>query len=210
MDVADYSTTGGQHSSRTVDVARLARIEHVDERRLANQVTIESEGELEAWTCPSCGFTELYVREPGTIPVDGTYVRQLEGQRTRALQARVDYLELALSSMTELLRVRLGVSAEELSLMMQRLDLADGVEDGKIGPDLTREAPSCGQCGRPVNLKREVCLFCNAPVERPVEEASPAAPPARMVRCTLCEALIDERDSYFSDRGLVCSACFKG
>jgi hypothetical protein len=37
----------------------------------------ERAGELEAGVCRSCGYTELYTKDPGAIPIDGTYVREI-------------------------------------------------------------------------------------------------------------------------------------
>lgn len=167
-----------------------------------------SEGDLEAWTCPKCGFTELYVKSPGSVTVDNDAVRLHAPLPAQTLQAKVDYLELALSSLMELLRVRTGITSEELSVMMGRLDLADGVEDGKIGPDATQNAPTCPACGRPVNPSRPSCLFCNAPVE--VAATAPPNPSTRTVTCTRCGATTAETDSYFSGTGLVCPKCFSG
>lgn len=36
-------------------------------------------GALEAGVCRSCGYTEFYVKDPGTIPVDGKHVREVVG-----------------------------------------------------------------------------------------------------------------------------------
>ena len=36
-------------------------------------------GELEAGVCRSCGYTELYVKDPGSIPIDGQFVREIVG-----------------------------------------------------------------------------------------------------------------------------------
>jgi hypothetical protein len=36
-------------------------------------------GLVEAFVCKSCGYTELYTRAPGAIPVDGQYVREIKG-----------------------------------------------------------------------------------------------------------------------------------
>jgi predicted nucleic-acid-binding Zn-ribbon protein len=33
-------------------------------------------GKLSAVVCKACGYTELYVQNPGSIPVDGEYVRE--------------------------------------------------------------------------------------------------------------------------------------
>ncbi len=37
----------------------------------------ERAGELEAGVCPRCGYTELYVKQPADIIVDGVNVREL-------------------------------------------------------------------------------------------------------------------------------------
>lgn len=197
----------GRQSS-TIVCAKLARYPR---EMLGDEVLNpypSSEGELEAWTCPNCGFTELYVKSPGSVTVDNAAVHLHSAREVQTLQAKVDYLELALSSLMELLRVRTGITKEELSLMMQRLDLADGVEDGKIGPDATRNAPSCPSCGRPVNPNRQTCLFCNAAVE--IAPAPAPDPASRTVTCTRCGAVVAEADSFFSGTGLVCPRCFSG
>ena len=40
-------------------------------------------GELSAAVCRSCGYTELYVSEPASIPVDGRMVREVVGPAAR-------------------------------------------------------------------------------------------------------------------------------
>jgi len=34
-------------------------------------------GEIEAYVCRQCGYTEFYTRDPGTIQVDGRIVREV-------------------------------------------------------------------------------------------------------------------------------------
>jgi len=213
LDVADRSADGTDYVRKTVETAALARLETQVKGLLTTSNEVRAEGELEAWSCPRCGYSELYVKDPGSITVDGCYVIQHEGEEARTLRARVESLELTLASMIELLKVRVGVSSEELGLMMQRLDLADGVEDGRIGPNVTHVAPRCAACGRPVNPARNVCIFCNAPIVRAAERANAgavASAPRRTVTCSVCGAVVAESDSYFSDRGLVCAGCFAG
>jgi predicted nucleic-acid-binding Zn-ribbon protein len=36
-------------------------------------------GKLSAAVCRACGYTELYTADPGSIPVDGKYVREVIG-----------------------------------------------------------------------------------------------------------------------------------
>lgn len=40
---------------------------------------LERAGEVEAAVCKRCGYTELYVRDPEEIPVDGNHVREAVG-----------------------------------------------------------------------------------------------------------------------------------
>ena len=36
-------------------------------------------GELEAGVCRACGYTEFYIKDPASIPVDGYNVREVVG-----------------------------------------------------------------------------------------------------------------------------------
>ena len=36
-------------------------------------------GDLEAGICKRCGYTEFYTKNPESIPIDGTYVREIIG-----------------------------------------------------------------------------------------------------------------------------------
>jgi len=128
-------------------------------------------------------------------------------RRLRHLQERVDRLELAVESLVRVLENRAGITKEELAVMTQWVDLADGVEDGRIGPDRSSDAPLCSHCGRPVNPRRQICIYCNGIIEK--EEAKPTPkPPPRTVECTGCGKSILEVDSYFGDSGLLCGTCF--
>jgi predicted nucleic-acid-binding Zn-ribbon protein len=40
---------------------------------------IEGVGDLQAAVCKQCGYTELYVKSPAAIPVDGVYVSETVG-----------------------------------------------------------------------------------------------------------------------------------
>ena len=39
-------------------------------------------GELEAAACRRCGYVELYLKDPSTIPIDGENVREIVGPGT--------------------------------------------------------------------------------------------------------------------------------
>lgn len=40
---------------------------------------VTSAGAAEAYVCRRCGFSELYTRDPETIPIDGKSVREIIG-----------------------------------------------------------------------------------------------------------------------------------
>ncbi len=128
-----------------------------------------------------------------------------QGAQLASLRRRLDRQELVLEALLQILQVRFGLSRDELAVMVQRVDLADGVEDGAIGPDRAQDAPSCPGCGRPVNPARDRCLYCDAPVDAAAEE-----PLVRTTTCASCGAVVPEQDTYFSERGLVCMSCHLG
>jgi predicted nucleic-acid-binding Zn-ribbon protein len=41
---------------------------------------LDRAGKLTACVCQKCGFTELYARMPGAIPIDGVNVREVIGE----------------------------------------------------------------------------------------------------------------------------------
>jgi len=41
-------------------------------------------GAIEAAVCRNCGYMELYVKDPNTIPVDGVSVREIVGPEATA------------------------------------------------------------------------------------------------------------------------------
>jgi predicted nucleic-acid-binding Zn-ribbon protein len=44
--------------------------------------TKSAAGAVQAYVCRRCGFTELYTKDPESIPVDGTAVREIVGPET--------------------------------------------------------------------------------------------------------------------------------
>lgn len=129
------------------------------------------------------------------------------GSQLRAQAARIDQLELLSKALIELV-VRKGLATSaELGVIMQQLDLEDGVEDGRVGKSVRQEAPRCGHCQRFVNPRRQACVYCGTPMAQATTAAS-TKPPRPDVSCTRCGAIVPEADSYFSASGLVCEGCF--
>ncbi|MBN2497898.1 MAG: hypothetical protein JXR96_25110 [Deltaproteobacteria bacterium] len=124
------------------------------------------------------------------------------------LMQKLDTLELALEGLVKCLEIKGGLTREELAVMIQRIDLADGVEDGRIGPDRSASAPRCPFCGRPANPARTHCLYCGERVTSAAADSSPRPDvPVRTVRCVRCYTEIPEDEAHFSPEGLVCDKC---
>lgn len=121
------------------------------------------------------------------------------------LAKRVDRLELLCKSLTEIIMSKGLATREELSVVTQQLDLADGVEDGKIGARVRKDAPRCASCGRFVNPKRSHCVYCHAAVLHNPSEI----PPERTVVCGGCGQDVPESSTFYTAQGLRCDTCFE-
>ena len=128
---------------------------------------------------------------------------EMEAQKlqwqVQELSIRVGQLEVVCAAAFDLLQMR-GLSRDDLNLAVARIDLEDGVEDGRIGPDRSAIAPACGSCGKPVNPKRDVCVFCGTEWAHPVQMAE-------HVHCHMCGEKFDTADTWFTESGVVCNPC---
>jgi RNA polymerase subunit RPABC4/transcription elongation factor Spt4 len=145
-------------------------------------------------------------------------IQQLQQQVARApatppqLQGaalRIDQLELLCSALVELLVAKGLTTPAELRVLMQQVDLADGVEDGRQSKHVHDGAPRCASCKRFINPHREACVYCGTPkTKAQAEPGVPAPKPRADVECKRCSRLVPEGETYFTGRGLVCSQCF--
>ncbi len=72
------SQVADSHDHAAVGGFQQARLAYVPEPGpLGIGVIGRGFGALEAGVCRACGFVELYVKDPESIPVDGTHVRPL-------------------------------------------------------------------------------------------------------------------------------------
>lgn len=124
--------------------------------------------------------------------------RRLQWQVAQ-MAMRVEQLELVCAAALELLGQR-GLSQEDLQMAVARIDLEDGVEDGRIGPDQSHVSPACGECGKPVNPKREVCVFCGSEWTQTVQLAE-------HVHCQVCGDKVDTAETWFTEDGITCHLC---
>jgi predicted nucleic-acid-binding Zn-ribbon protein len=65
---------------------RLARQAHAYRTLGLPAIKETVAGLVEAYVCKKCGFTEFYTREPGSLPVDGTHIRELVGPEAGAFR----------------------------------------------------------------------------------------------------------------------------
>ena len=121
---------------------------------------------------------------------------------------RIERLELTVEALWEILKARLGATDPELALMVSRVDLADGREDGRMGPDRSKHAQCCEECGRPVSPKRDRCVYCHTAISRSGTPTEPKV--VRMVTCSVCHQEVPERSTYFSENGIACAPCHSG
>ena len=72
------------------------------------------------------------------------------------LEERLEKLVLVSMALWSLIEERTGLTEQDLVERVQKLDLEDGVADGKI----TRQLRQCPACGRNVSRRHRKCLFC--------------------------------------------------
>ena len=118
---------------------------------------------------------------------------------------KIAQLELTVEALVRLLETKMSLDRQELAVMIQQIDLADGVQDGRIGPDRTEHAPKCGFCARPLNRKRASCIYCGKEVPKKAVEPPP---PARLTGCRKCKRVLEEASSYITMQGLLCADCY--
>jgi hypothetical protein len=134
------------------------------------------------------------------------------------LQLRTARLELVVEALMWILESKLGVTRDEVALMVQRIDLSDGYEDGQLGPDKSEWAPKCPSCARPVNPAHHRCIYCDAVIEPVRSDGGPyrgtgpkAGPadvtPAKKVTCTVCGEVVPEEHVEETAKGPVCARC---
>lgn len=70
--IAQVADSDGEGDDQPMRVALVSRHGPVGD-------VLRGTGELEAGVCRACGYTELYVKDPGAIPIDGQRVREIVG-----------------------------------------------------------------------------------------------------------------------------------
>ncbi len=74
------------------------------------------------------------------------------------LEDRFDRLTLACMAMWSLIVEKTSFKEEDLFAKIREIDMADGIEDGKI----TKTCQKCPACGRTMSERHKKCLYCGA------------------------------------------------
>lgn len=77
-------------------------------------------------------------------------------ERVRMLEDSVARLALVNAAMWSLLKDRTGLTDAALTARVRDIDLRDGVEDGKITPNVQ----TCAKCGRTLAPRHRRCIYC--------------------------------------------------
>jgi len=84
-------------------------------------------------------------------------------EENEALRLEVSRLVLVIEAMNRLAVERNLWTAEDMTRTLERVDLEDGVADGKRTGAARPEKPVCSGCGRPLPRDVARCLHCNRP-----------------------------------------------
>ncbi|MGE0789675.1 MAG: hypothetical protein AB7S26_28640 [Sandaracinaceae bacterium] len=136
-------------------------------------------------------------------------VHRLEGEIAR--------LTLIVNALASALEQKGIATSDELQVLVQQIDLADGTENGRMSPTTWKSAPQCAHCGYFVNPQREACVYCGRSLAvttsgSPYRGGTPSAraKSPRLAACQQCSARVPQNETYFTEQGaLRCSECFQ-
>jgi ribosomal protein S27AE len=74
------------------------------------------------------------------------------------LEDRLEKLSLVSLAMWSLIQEKTGLTEQDLMDRVKAIDLADGIEDGKV----TQTVSKCVKCGRTMSPRHRKCLYCGA------------------------------------------------
>jgi len=96
------------------------------------------------------------IGEVGTTANQASQKATDQQYRVRQLEQSIDKLVLINLAMWNLLKTKAGLTEADLMKEMERIDLQDGVADGRITPS----AQQCPKCGRTISTRHQRCLYC--------------------------------------------------
>jgi hypothetical protein len=132
---------------------------------------------MDLWAALFHGDRNRREEEERLRPMTGITPNPMDllAKRVRRLERRLERQELLIEATFRTLRDQGHVTAEQFKDLVVAIDLEDGVEDGRIGPDRSAKAPKCPSCGKPINRKRSHCVYCHheLPKKRSTTRATP-------------------------------------
>jgi hypothetical protein len=137
----------------------------------------------------------------------------------RALQVRVNQLQLLCNALTKMLEMKGIVTETELAVLVQQTDLLDGREDSRQSEGTWHDAPRCAHCNHFVNPSRHECIYCGRTIQTadtrngPYRDGPPSAEKKvapRSATCSKCKNVVPQNDTMFTEDGeLWCSSCLR-
>jgi hypothetical protein len=81
------------------------------------------------------------------------------GDKLRELEQRYERMSLVTNALWQLLKAHTGLTDADLKKYVEKVDLADGVRDGKVTRN--KGAMDCPKCSRRVLKSATVCAWCS-------------------------------------------------
>ena len=98
------------------------------------------------------------ITELGSLQADTDRRVTNTGDKLRELEQRYERMSLVTNALWQLLKEHTGLSDADLKKYIEKVDLADGVRDGKIARN--KGAMDCPHCSRRVLTSATVCAWC--------------------------------------------------
>ncbi len=84
------------------------------------------------------------------------------GDKLRELEHRYERMALVTNALWQLLKAHTGLTDADLKKYVEKVDLADGVRDGKV--TRSKGAMDCPHCSRRVLKSATVCAWCGGKI----------------------------------------------
>jgi len=101
--------------------------------------------------------------ELGTLQSDSDRRITSSGDRLRDLEQRYERLHLVTIALWELLKNHTGLTDADLKRYIEKVDLSDGTQDGKLSR--RKGAVDCPQCSRRVLKSATTCAWCGVKLD---------------------------------------------
>lgn len=90
--------------------------------------------------------------------------------RVEQLERVLDRLSLVTLALTEIVEDRLQLPKSEIEDLIEKIDLRDGILNGKLNSRSSLRVKHCLHCNRGNSRKRDACLYCEEPLDMSEDE----------------------------------------